>query len=407
MSWPVLLIIALLLAALGVAALLIIRLRRERRELRRELIRTLQAGARNLDAQEQELAWLRAAIDLADVGVIVTDRAKTILAMNPAAAALFGHDSTGTGAIVVLRHHELERLLDAALDGEPIEPQLIRTTRREVRALAAPWPNTGSVQGAVLIARDVTEQQRLSRARRDFIANISHELRTPLTSLKLLIESLQAGGLDDPAYGPRLLTRLSNETEAMIRLVEDMTALATVESGRMPLRLAPVSLASLVAARVARLAHLAESRSIRVVQQVPPDLTALLDEERFGQVLTNLLDNALKFSPENGTVTIRATPHDGAIRLTVEDTGSGIAPADLPRIFERFYKSDAARDRSAESRGGTGLGLAIARHLVEAHGGKIWAESPPGRGALFVVELPAESAPRPQAEGEKATCADR
>ncbi|MCZ7571047.1 MAG: cell wall metabolism sensor histidine kinase WalK [Ardenticatenaceae bacterium] len=388
-------IILLLGAALVVALVQTLRLREERQWLRRELLRTLRVGAGSVEAQAAELVWRQAAMEAADTGLIVTDQTKAVMAVNSAATAIFGEVPAGTSAIVALRHHTLEQLLNEALSGGRPGPALVTLEGRELRAEAAVWPKEGRVQGVVLGVRDITAQQHLARARRDFIANIGHELRTPLSSLKLLIETLQRGGLESPTYGQRLVAKLGSETEAMIRLVEDMTALALIESGRTPLRLAPAPLAELVASRVARLAPLAELRSIRVIQQVPPGVSALLDEERFGQVLTNLLDNALKFTPEGGTVTIRAGQSAETIRLEVEDSGHGISPSDLPRIFERFYKSDAARDRSAAGDRGTGLGLAIAKHLVEAHAGRIWAESPPGRGAVFIIELPAEPVPTP------------
>lgn len=391
---PLLALIVLVLAgALVVALVTIARLRQERLWLRRELLRTLRAGAGSVEAQAQALIWHRAAMEASDVGLIVTDHAKAVLAMNSAAEAIFGRVPDGTSAIVALRHHALEQLLNDALNGRLSGPRLVALEGRDLRAQATVWPKAGRAQGVVLSVRDITAQQQLIRARRDFIANISHELRTPLASLKLLIETLQYGGPAPAPYPQRMVAKLASETEAMIRLVEDMTALALIESGRTPLRLAPTPLTELVSTLVARLAPLAELRSIQVVQQIPPGVNALLDGERFGQVLTNLLDNALKFTPEGGAVTIRAGQHDDAIRIEVEDSGPGIAPSDLPRIFERFYKSDAARDRSASGDRGTGLGLAIAKHLVEAHGGRIWAESPPGRGAVFIIELPAEVVP--------------
>ncbi|HYN89518.1 MAG TPA: ATP-binding protein [Ardenticatenaceae bacterium] len=382
--------VALLLAALCVAGAAIVRLRRERTWLRRELRRALQAGAGSVEVQSAELAWRQAAIEHVDLGLIVTDRAKAVIAMNGEAASIFGRVEPGAGAIIALRHHALDRLLDDALAGHEPGPVVVSLEGRKLRAHACAWPTGGPVQGVVMSVRDITAQQRLMRARRDFIANISHELRTPLASMKLLAETLQNGALEDPAFGQRLIAKLASETEAMIRLVEDMTALALIESGRTPLRLAPTLLRDIVAARVARLAPQAETRRVRVTQEVAPDLVALLDADRFGQVLTNLLDNALKFTPEGGTVAITGTRHGENARLQVEDTGPGIAPADMARIFERFYKSDLARDRSTPNDRGTGLGLSIAKHLVEAHGGRIWAESPPGRGAIFIIELPAE-----------------
>jgi two-component system phosphate regulon sensor histidine kinase PhoR len=384
------LLILLLCLLLALACFIILRLRSERVYLLYELRRTQRAEASNVENHQHELLWRRAAFEQADAALIVTDQAKTLLAINPAAERLFGSVPPASSAITLLRHHALEELLDTALAGQQVSDHLISVGTRDFQVKATRWGQGDHFQGAVMVLRDITDRQRLTRARRDFAANISHELRTPLSSLKILIETLAGGALENPPFAARLVTKLARETEAMIRLVEDMTTLGLIESGRTPLRLEPIPLAGLVHERVARLTPHTDLKNVTIREQVRPHITALLDPERFGQVLTNLLDNAIKFAPDGGMVMVRADTNATRIRLEVEDNGPGLAPADLPRVFERFYKSDSSRDRSASGDRGTGLGLAIAKHLVEAHGGHIWAESPPGRGACFIIELPAD-----------------
>ncbi|HQF70337.1 MAG TPA: ATP-binding protein, partial [Promineifilum sp.] len=224
---------------------------------------------------------------------------------------------------------------------------------------------------------------------RDFLGNLSHELRTPLASLRAVIETLQDGALADPPAAERFLRQAENEVHTITQMVAEMTELSQIESGQVSLRLVPVAVARLFEVPLERLGLQAERAgaqlSVEVAAGTPP---VLADEERIQQVLTNLLHNAIKFTPSGGYIRLSARPQPdnaGEVLFEVRDTGIGIAKADLPRVFERFYKSDRARTRS---RGGTGLGLAIARHLVEAHGGRIWVKSKIDKGSSFYFTLP-------------------
>jgi two-component system phosphate regulon sensor histidine kinase PhoR len=222
--------------------------------------------------------------------------------------------------------------------------------------------------------------------RRDFVANVSHELRTPLASIRLLVDTLEAGALGEPEVAGGFVHRIGVESDHLIQMVTELLELSRIESGQLPIKREPVAVQEVIERVVQRLSVVAEDKSILVHTEVQPNLPlASADSDQVGQVLMNLLFNAIKFTPAAGKVHVRATAKDGTLAVTVADTGVGIQKEDLARIFERFYKSDKARSRSG---GGTGLGLPIARHIVEAHGGSIWAESEEGKGSTFTFTLP-------------------
>jgi two-component system OmpR family sensor kinase len=230
---------------------------------------------------------------------------------------------------------------------------------------------------------------RLQAARQmqtDFVANVSHELRTPLTAVKGMVETLQDGAIDDAGVRDRFLATVAGETERLIRLVNDLLLLSRVDSEALVLHRAPLDLCALIQAAVEQLAPQAEARSVAVRMEAPPDLPPVhADPDRLTQVLLNLLDNALKYSPPGGKVTVTVAPAAGAVRIEVRDRGIGIPAQDLPHVGERFFRSDKARSRA---QGGSGLGLAIARALVELHGGTLHVDSQVGQGTTVALVLP-------------------
>jgi two-component system phosphate regulon sensor histidine kinase PhoR len=238
----------------------------------------------------------------------------------------------------------------------------------------------------LLLFKDLTRQKQIEAMRRDFISNVSHELRTPLAAMKALTETLQAGAINDPPAAQRFLEQMETEVDSLNLLVSELLELSRTESGRVPLNLAPTRPIDIISQAKDRLRLQVERAGLTLNVACPDDLPPVVaDEGRVQQVVTNLLHNAIKFTPSGGTVTVGATlqQEKQEVLFFIIDTGIGVAEEDLPRIFERFYKTDRSR-----SSGGTGLGLAIARHQVEAHGGLIWAESQVGKGSTFYFTLP-------------------
>jgi two-component system phosphate regulon sensor histidine kinase PhoR len=245
---------------------------------------------------------------------------------------------------------------------------------------------------ACVLIRDESRAFRLEAMRRDFVANVSHELRTPLTAIQLLVETLQKGALGEPDIAREFVGKIGVEVRHMVQMVEELLELSTIESGRRPLEFADSSM-DLVLRGIERLRPLARERGIRLNVVMDNDVPPLsMDAPRLSQAIRNLVHNALKFTPRGGRVSVRASRNRArrSVEITVRDTGVGIEPQDLSRIFERFWKADRSRGRDGE---GSGLGLAIARHIVEGHGGRITVESELRKGATFTVTVPLRSKP--------------
>lgn len=335
---------------------------------------------------ETERARLAAILDQLTDGVLIADASGLIQMTNPAAEKIFGEGTalTGRSVAAALRHHQLVETWRRCQQSGETQSDLVElpATRKFLHLIALPDRNTG---GVLLMAQDLTRIRRLETVRRDFISNVSHELRTPLASLKALAETLQDGALDDPPAARRFLGRMQTEVDALTQMAAELLELSRIESGQVPLELRAISPEKLLHSAAERMKAQAERAGLTVLVECPPNLPeAQADAPRLEQVLVNLIHNGIKFTPVGGQVHISARQDGKFIQCSVRDTGAGIDPEDLPRIFERFYKADRARTKS----GGTGLGLSIARHLVEAHGGKIWAESEPGRGSTFHFTIP-------------------
>lgn len=343
---------------------------------------------RDLDSVAERQAMLLsqfAALGAAseDLLIAVDDDGRVTHA-NRMAQARFGPlPSAAPSLIEFTRSLPVDELAADALRGAPGSEvaRVIEVRDRPHRARAVRFDG-----GAALAFTDASEIQRLGRARRDFIANISHELRTPLTSIRLLVESLLSGGSGDPREVAEALKKVEVETETLQQMAQELLDLAQIESGRVLVRMVPTPVAPLIAAVVDRLGPQAAHKRQTVSVEAPADLVLLADPDQVGRALGNLVHNAIKFTPAEGTIRVGARPVDGDIEIRVADTGPGLPLEDLPRVFERFFRGDRSR-----ASGGTGLGLAIAKHVVEAHGGRIWAESDgmPGHGAVFRFTLPA------------------
>jgi len=339
-------------------------------------------------ALETERSKLVAVLEQLSDGVLIVDERGLVQLINPAAQRIFGtteEKAMGQSIVKVLRQYQLIELWKQAREtGEnQLIPVEIPIKKLFVQGEAIPLEET--LPGSTLMVfQDISHVRHLETVRRDFISNISHELRTPLASLKALTETLQESALDDPPVARRFLISMETEVDALSLMVQELVELSRIESGKVPLQLKTVLPGELLSEAAERLRLQAERSGLRLHIDCPPDLPPVFaDPPRMEQVIVNLLHNAIKFTPSGGEIRLSAQQVDNSVIFSVQDTGVGISPADLPRIFERFYKADRAR-----SGGGTGLGLAISRHLVEAHSGKIWAESVEGVGSTFYFSLP-------------------
>ena len=347
----------------------------------RELALSLHARMSTLEAERSRLA---AVLDQMIDGVLIVDAEGRVQFANPAAVKMFEAPiAVGHTVAEVLRHHQLiETWLRCQESGE-LQTQSVElpAQRQFLQLIAIPDRHAG---GSLLLVQDLTRVRRLEAVRRDFISNVSHELRTPLASLKALTETLQQGALEDPPAARRFLGRIETEVDALTQMAQELLELTRIESGQVPLELTAASPQELLASAAERMRAQAERAGLALRTECPAGLRAVrADPPRLAQVLVNLIHNAVKFTRPGGEVVLSAQAEGEFVRFAVRDTGVGIPPDDLPRIFERFYKADRAR-----SSGGTGLGLSICRHLVEAHGGRIWAESEEGVGSTFYFTLP-------------------
>jgi two-component system phosphate regulon sensor histidine kinase PhoR len=326
-------------------------------------------------------------------GVLVLDCKGTILLANAALERMFhlSHQAVvGRPALEVLRHYPLIELIKTVLDTRTHQSQEVRVqTDREryFQVQASVTPNCRDQEVcAVLVFHDITEIKRLERVRKDFVANVSHELRTPLTSIKGYIEALLDGAKDDPQQRLEFLQILQKHADRLNNLIVDLLALSQIESGQYQWKREQVKATDIIERAISILKPMAESKKQSLSVLLPDNPEPLVgDAEKLSQVLINLLDNAIKYTPEGGKINLEVQQTQDTIEIAVNDTGIGIPKKDLPRIFERFYRVDQARSREL---GGTGLGLSIVKHIIEAHGGRVCVESEIGKGSRFTVILP-------------------
>ncbi|MEO6064051.1 MAG: ATP-binding protein [Thermoflexales bacterium] len=350
--------------------------------------------------QQADLAetMLRALTSASIDPIYLLDGQGRIALTNPAGEQLFPDSKPGASLIVATRSAELDAIATDVLRDEYEFTTEITLNGRLFRVQAAqvayPQPSGPAVPlYAMLMLRDVSELQRLGRARRDFVANISHELRTPLQTMRLLLDGARARPehLAEPADRAAWIERFDGQVASLTQLTQELYDLSQIESGLLPMMLRPERLRELADEVVGTLAPLAERAGLRLENLIPDDTQALVDAAQLKRVLSNLIHNAVKFTERGGiSVLVSDARPTGPSRegefitLGVRDTGAGISREEQPRIFERFYKADRARGKS-----GTGLGLAIARHIIERHGGQIWVESTLGRGSTFWMRVPA------------------
>ncbi len=356
-----------------------------------ELSQSLEGMAEQLGSQidtlNSERAKLSAVLNQMTDGVLIVDDAGRVQLLNPAAERLFQvskKNALDRSVVEVLRYHQLVDLWRLAQKGER-QSTMIEIGSQHLFLQVVAIPLKISLPGnTLLLIQDLTQLRRLETVRRDFISNVSHELRTPLASLKALAETLQEGALEDPPAAKRFILRMETEIDNLTQLVNELLELSRIESGKVPLSFQRLQPCDLLRPAYERMALQADRAGLEFNLDCQPELPPVFaDPDRISQVLINLIHNAIKFTPPGGKLTVSAYKDGEQIVFYVRDTGVGIAKKDLSRIFERFYKADRAR-----SGGGTGLGLSIARHMIESHGGYIWAESEEGVGSTIYFSLP-------------------
>ncbi len=328
-------------------------------------------------------------------GVLAIDNNERILRINQSAADLLNIDpqlAVGRRIQEVVRKPDLQNFIARALASQQqIEADIalvIRDKQLHLQAHGTPLcDSSGTDIGALVVLNDMTRLQRLENIRRDFVANVSHELKTPITAIKGSVETLINGAVDDQESAQRFLQIIARQSDRLNAIIEDLLALSRIEQGQEDngIALHKTQLRSVLVNTLQACQINAQDKQITLAMDCPETIEARINAPLLEQALVNLVDNAIKYSPENGRVTFSATAEEDAVMIEVRDWGSGIPQEHLPRLFERFYRVDKARSRKL---GGTGLGLAIVKHIVHAHNGEIWVESTLGQGSTFTIHLP-------------------
>ena len=361
-----------------------------------ELVIDINRMAKHVGDQLRELSSKKTQMEIilsnmAD-GVLVTDAQTRIIMCNPAAEKILGFGAPrvmGRRIIEVFPSYQAEELVSKALEGEEVFSEVKvhdprwRVLKMKVSPLRA---ERDEMIGAVLVVDDVTKVRQLERARREFTANVSHELRTPISAIQALAEALLEGASHDPHLSTRFAKSIYQETRQLANLVDDILYLSRLESEEIPLHKHPASPEMLVKKAVDRFRARAKEKGIELKVKIAPNISPVLVNEQYIIIsLSNLLDNAIKYTPAGGIVSLVLEEGEEEISFRVFDTGIGIPTRELPRIFERFYRVDKARSHES---GSTGLGLSIAKHVVEKHGGHIEVKSFLGKGSTFTIHLP-------------------
>ncbi|ACV61964.1 PAS/PAC sensor signal transduction histidine kinase [Desulfofarcimen acetoxidans DSM 771] len=336
----------------------------------------------------------RAILDSMADGVIALDREGKVLLVNPAVEDIFAIENPADqvkNILGIIRNYELEQLLFHALKrNEPMVKVLKILTSEEPRVfrvhLTPLRSSDTKTEGIVAVLRDITDRRKLEQMRTEFVANVSHELRTPLTSISGFLETLLDGALEEPEIARRFLEHMSDETERLTRLINDLLNLSNIEDRQFVPNFQPVDMAELIHRVAPVYEPRAREKGLTLMVTLSPNLPPVIgDEDLLMQVLTNLIDNAIKYTPAKGKIEIKARASEQEMKVIVTDTGIGIPTESLARIFERFYRVDKARSREM---GGTGLGLSIVKHIVERHGGSLEVTSTVGKGSIFAFILP-------------------
>ncbi len=358
---------------------------------------TVTERARRVEAAAADLispgALLDATMESMREGMIVVDRELRIVAANRAARDIF---STSAGSLVFKQLSEVTRqpaihqafragVEEGELTEVKVEIHVPEKRAFDLRVAPLRFGERHQSRGAIGVFFDITRLERLERVRQEFLSNVSHELRTPLTAIIAFVETLEEGAIDDAEHNRRFLSVIRKNATRMHNLIDDILELSAIEAGMVTVEPQTIRLRPLVADVTTALASRAAACRVTLVNEIEPEALVYADARRLEQMLSNLVDNAIKFNREGGTVRITHASAEARDLVSVTDTGDGIPPEHIARIFERFYRVDRARSREM---GGTGLGLAIVKHLARAHGGEVGVHSTPGEGSTFFIELP-------------------
>lgn len=339
-----------------------------------------------------EKAKLEAILSSMFEGIMLTNERGEILLMNPSLRKLFliASSAEGRSPLEVIRNNVIQEIVDRVLnENRKVITQEVEVSIPEHKTIminGVPIIKDDIIEGAVFVFHDITELKRLEEVRKDFVANVSHELRTPISNIKGYAETLLDGKVDDKDTIKEFLGIIYQDSNRLANLIDDLLDLSKIESGKMKMKFEPLEILPIVNRCVKVLEKSAKDKSLSIKLDVPDHLPNVVgDHKRLLQVFLNLLDNAIKYTPEGGSITVIAAGKENVIQVDISDTGIGISEIDLPRIFERFYRVDKARSREL---GGTGLGLSIVKHIIQAHNGQVWAQSTPGRGSTFSFTIP-------------------
>ncbi len=340
---------------------------------------------------ENENNQNRAILNSMVEGTIAVDKDTKVVLVNPAVERIFNvskKEVEGKFFLEAFRNNDISELINNVLKkGEPVstELNLVWPLQRIFLCNASPIFENDAISGCLVVIHDITEIRRLERMRSDFVANVSHELKTPLTSIKGFVETLLEGALSDKENSRHFLKIIQKHVDRLNNLINDLLGLSHIESRQIKLDIEEFNLKDLIDEVLLGFKSQLKQKAIEVKNDLYAGLLVKADKDRIEQVLTNLIDNAIKFNKEKGFVKIYSQDFNDKIKITVEDSGSGIPIKDIPRIFERFYRVDKARSRDF---GGTGLGLSIVKHIVELHGGSVGVESIEGFGSKFWFIFP-------------------
>lgn len=353
-----------------------------------QLAAELRRAVRELREDKKKMQTV---FDKTDDGLLILDEQGRIKTINPAACEMLNisvQEARDRTIIEATLNHEFAGLVDRVIRTcrpATLELTFPGPTERQIQTYATALDDHGRVDGAIVVMHDVTEARKVDTMRKDFVANVGHELRTPLASIRAMAETIELHGAHNPGMAREFAESIVKETERVVRLADDLLEIGMIEAQRRPIREEAIAVAEVVGDAVAKLGPAAARKEVSLTSDIEPDLVAQGDKDAVWQILVNLIDNAINYTPIGGQIKVTASPCEDAIAISVSDTGIGIPAADIPRIFERFYRVDKARSRAS---GGTGLGLSIVRHLVEAHGGRVWAESELDKGSKFTFTLP-------------------